>query len=587
MPKDKVLQILSKYGMDLQSCAPFFYEVDGQIGLVYQFSHIYYGILTRVLKIINEEQLEEFAYQYWWFQKYAKKYQVRMELSNYNDLFAIPYFVRMGKYLSSNDMKNILLYPDLLFEEQKTSRAFQKLLRTANILIEIIYLKKKECSDTSLQAKTLQEELIQQENELILSYNQYQKDEDLLDFVPEDNYEIEELEEEDYFNKLSSIQQKEDLTEIKTFIDFLWDTLKQIESDERYLKNKYTLITIPFRLEDIRKMKVYMDELINKKKGIFTKKEDPKIELKNINNQSEIKKITKESDFISHEKEKINSKYSIITEMDYETIGDYLNDFDNLGIFMPENSDDINFEDLSNHQEFIDHMKEIEQNLSNHEIQCLAIYHSFLEPLCDIVLEQLLVNVVDDAIITFVLQEHHDEVIEAMLHLGDGENVFIRMQKMRLIDLCNPESFLRSIILVCKTIRMMKKFYVAGELTVFGQSLKEDLNVSLYHANFKTVGAPIQKNNANVHDIIHIQRYIPFLYFSKSYTFRDPFFHDYSIQEDTKDDILIILKDYQVNWENVAIIKVSRYVIDEKVLKEVHSFKLEKIDEYRNISVTF
>lgn len=588
MPKDKILQILSKYGMDLQSCAPFFYDVDGQIGLVYQFSHIYYGILTRVLKITSEEQLEEFAYQYWWYQKYAKTYQVRIELSNYDNLFEVPYFVRMGKYLQSSDMKELLLKPELLFEEQKTTRTFQKHLRTVNILIEIISLKKKMIHDTFQNAKELKQKLLKKENEFIKLYNLYQKDENLLDFVKEEiDIEVEELEDENYFKRLSKIQQKENIEELDDFIRLLWQTLQLMESDEDYLKHKYLCMTVPIDLEELQKMKNYIEILLEKKKGIFSKKEDPNIELRNIKQQSETKNIMKEEDYISHERKQIFDKYSIISEMDYETLGDYLNDLDNMGILIPKESEYLNFDEFMNHQEFIERMKEIEQNLSNHEIQCLAVYHSFLEPLCDIVLEQLLVNIADDAIISLLLQEHQEEVIEAMLHLGDGENVFIRMQKMRIIDLSSSEAFLRSIILVCKTIRMMKKFYISGDITVFGQSIKEDIDNSLYHANFKTVGSPIQKSNANIHDIIRIERHVPFLYFSKCYMFRDPFFHDYALLEDTRDDILLILKDYQVNWENSAIIKVSRFVIENKNEKEVTSFCLEKIDEYRNITVSF
>lgn len=586
--KDKMLEILSKYGMDLNDCAPFLYEDNNKIGVVYSFTHEYYGLLTRVFFPDNEAELETFAYQYWWYQNHAQTYEVKLELDDYNCLEVKPHFVRNEKIITSEEMRQLLIHPDYFLKEQEDDKLFQKLLRTANLLIDIMTLKNKMILDTYDHVMDLRRELVKQENEFIQLYNRYQKTNlALKDLEVKKKDDFEQQNFEEIFETFKRIQKKEDLPILKDFINMLWAQLKKMETNLKHLKNKYALTTLPMDLEVIRKKKSYLESLFNRKKSIFQKKVDPDIELKKIDEEKEKKGVISENDYIAEQTNLLSDKYSIINQDSYDTLGDYLNDFDNMGILVPNSNDNDYFQHDITHDAFLKRMKDIYENLSNHELQCLLIYHSFLEPLCDIILTQLLERVEESFIVSDLLKLRKDDVIDSMQHLGDAENVFVRMQKMRMLDLSSPETFLHSLVLACKTLMTLKRFYVPGEITVFGQSKKEDIDFLIYHANFKTTAAPIQqKGISNVHDIIKIKERVPFLFFSNYYSFRDPFFHDYTLQEEQREDILILLKDYQLNWENAAFVSVARYRMKRNG-KNIIKIDLEKIDQYRYLTVSF
>lgn len=587
--KEKMLQILSKYGLDLNGCAPFFYEQDGKEGLIYQFSHEYYGLLTRFFSANTERELEDFVYQYWWYQNYANLYEVNIVLDNYESFLATPHFVRMGKRLSSKDMKDLLSKPDYFLEEQKNAKIFYKLLRTANLLLEIMKLKYQVVLDTSESVWELKKEQGRQENEFEQLFYRYKKINKTISSSDKKRPEV--LKKPNFLGwkeDLKRIEKQEDITELKLFIETLWNHLKEIEMNTSYLKNKHALIKLPLILEDIRKKKIYMESLFNKKKGLFQKKVEPDIELNRIDEESETKKIVSENEYIANELRRLSDKYSIISEMDYATLGDYINDFDNMGIALPI----IRDTDLTRHaisrEDFLKRMEEIERNLTNHEKHCLTIYHSFLEPICDAVMALLLQNTDDNIIVKKVLKDYKEDIMDSMLHLQDAENVFIRMQQMKVLNLSSSEEFVNSLIFVCKTLITMKQFYVPGVITVFGRSSKDDLNISLYHANFNSMKAPTQHfGNNEMHDIIELKERIPFLYFSKYYDFHDPFFHDYTLEAEPREDVLLLLKDYHVDFSKAVIIKVARYKIEQQSGKDVLKVGMENVSEYRHLTVTF
>lgn len=585
--KEKMLELLSKFGMDLNYHDPFLYERDGKYGLVYTFSHPFYGLLTRVLFLESEEEMEEFLYQYWWYKKYGETYHVIMSLNNYEQLEVQPVFLFHGNEITSDDMKALLVDPLKEIHSSKKVKEYQRYLRTAHILIDILNLKVKFQQDTYKSVLDLELEFQKQENELIQLLNRYEKTNEPLKELELETSEKQDFEISDFQHQLEFLSEYENLDDLKTFIDSLWKMLLSYESDDGHLQNKYLLIKMPLELNDIRKKKDYLESLFNKKKGLFFKKEHVREHLVKIDEMSEVNKIVKMEDYIQNEKKRLNEKYSIIDEMDYTTLGDYLNEFDNMGIDVPfENSESSMNLELS-HDDLIKEFTTSLSSLNVIERQCSFIYHSFLESICDEILLLLMDAQKEQEILAMLMQKYTDELTRALQVLSDPENVFIRMKKMKLLSLSNLRSFCMSLIEVCKTLLSMKGFMLSSICYVFGKSQKEAPIPKFYHASCKSSMSPTQVKGAyDIHDILEIHPGVSCYFFSSYYSLKDPYFHDDSlVEEQNREDILLFLKDYKVNFKKSDILKVARYKID-KNEKMVEEIRLLKTDFYRHVMIT-
>lgn len=583
--KERLLELLSKFGMDLNYHDPFLYERKGKYGLVYTFSHSFYGILTRAVFFENEQDAYEFLYQYWWYKKYGETYHVSISLSDYESFEVSPSFMYLGQKITSEEMKELLILPSQASYTSKKVRTYQRYLRTAQTLMQILKLKIKFQDDTQNSVYDLRLELQKQQNEYIQLLNRYEKTNRPLDKeeiqIIENEYDLKDFEEQ-----LTTFERNENIEELKVFIQSLWQELFSIECMEQHLKNKYSLIKMPLELEDIRKKKSYLESLFNKKKTLFSKKEHASEELQKIDDLSEIKKIVNVEDYINNELKRLEEKYSIIDEMDYTTLGDYLNEFDNMGVNISIPSDDKSTRCLY-HDELISEMVQNVDSFNVLERQSVSIYHSFLENLCDEILIKLIDHFDDMKIVDYILQNHLEEINNDIRVLSDPENVFIRMKKMKILSLTNPESFCKSLIEVCKTVLAMKNYFASSWVYLFGKSkMKNDLPL-LYHASCNSSSSPAQvKGEYDVHDILKVQSGVNILFFSYYYSLKNPYFHDDSLEEKTnREDVLLILKNYQVNFSKSDILNVVRY----KVLKNgkiVSGVEKLTTDYYRHITVT-
>ena len=276
----------------------------------------------------------------WWYQKYRSQFSVQIELDDYETMTPQVQFRFHDKDLSKEMMMQMLVDPSEMPKAFKKQRIYQRLLRTSRLLIAIIEEKIKVQNDTYRNVTDLDLEYRRQENEFLQLYNRYKKEKNPLHNITEESLELVNLDEsiQQLHEQVDYFSQEVSFEKLKEFIDSLWKMLLQMESEKGYLQNKYLLFKLPIDLEDIRKKKSYMEFVFNKKKGLFSRKEHVKEALLKIDSESESKKIIGMKDFIENEIKRLQEKYSIIDEMDYATLGDYLNEFDNLGIISPFDS---------------------------------------------------------------------------------------------------------------------------------------------------------------------------------------------------------------------------------------------------------
>ncbi len=586
--KTELQLLLQQYENDFLYQDPYLYDDGIHVGYLFVFQDRFYGKLRRVVLFSNQQEAQDFLYQYWWYKKYAEQFDVHIQLNNYEEMFVTPSFVMGDKKLSVSKMKSFIMDPEEMPKEKKRKRIYGRLCRTARILVKIIEEKAKVQQDTLHNVLELQQEYTRQENEFIQLYHRYQKK-----GLQDSKSSSRSLKEHDFTTEISFYNQEVDrfctldhMESLKNFIEQLWKFLLSMECDQEYLQNKYLLFKIPIDLEDIRKKKNYLEKVFNKKKGLFGKREKVEDGLKQIEDASEIHKIVKLEDYIKNEQKRLEEKYSILDEMDYATLGDYLNEFDNLGIKIPLDSQDIPSEEEYTRAKLKELYKEIYDSLDLVEQQYLAIYHSFLQPLCDAIITEIARENYD---FTKVREQYQNDITQAMQVLGDAENVFLRMKKFKQLSLRSEERFMESLVEVCKSLYRMDDFHLNGFGYVFGKSLLKE-PVSVYHGTLKSIGLPIQqKGKFDVIDIFRIHPGVSVLYLPTYLKLEDPYFHDNSLEEVTgREDIALFLQKFQVKYENSVIIKVARYSSFEKYdgqQKIITGLHLEKTEMYRYISV--
>lgn len=590
--KEEILLILAKYGMDSKYQAPYLYEEGGRYGILYSFTHPFYGFLERVKWFQESFEAEEFIYQLWWYQKYRSQFSVQIELDDYETMTPQVQFRFHDKDLSKEMMMQMLVDPSEMPKAFKKQRIYQRLLRTSRLLIAIIEEKIKVQNDTYRNVTDLDLEYRRQENEFLQLYNRYKKEKNPLHNITEESLEFVNLDEsiQQLHEQVDYFSQEVSFEKLKEFIDSLWEMLLQMESEKGYLQNKYLLFKLPIDLEDIRKKKSYMEFVFNKKKGLFSRKEHVKEALLKIDSESESKKIIGMKDFIENEIKRLQEKYSIIDEMDYATLGDYLNEFDNLGIISPFDSLEKPKEKVYTREELLKNYRELYDSLSFEDQEYLTIYHSFLQPLCDEMLSSLLNSEPKEKFLKNLLQSHAKEIEQALSILMDSENVFLQMKKMKCLKIQNETAFLESLYKVCQKLLQIKSFSIHGIGYVFGKSMK-DKQYDFYHASLKNVAAPMQqKGQFEIQDILEIHSDVELLFLTNFYEVRDVYFHDNTVEEKSnREDVLLILKNYQVNFDNSDIIKVSRFQAKETWedrCKILHDMKCMRKEAYRHLIVT-
>ena len=520
--KDEIIAILSKYGMDSKYQTPYLYEENGQFGIVYSFWHVFYGFLERVKWFSSINDAEDFVYQLWWYRKYSKKYAVTFQFSDYESLSPMVTYFMDEKELRVSDMKNLLMDPEELPREKKKQKLYQRFVRTARILVSVIEEKIKVQNDTYRNVKELDLEFQKQENELNQLLNRYQKTnyplhdiEDLsFDFVNMDS-ELKSLS-----DQIDFLMEHPNFEDIKKFIDALWETLLHMECEKGYLQNKYLLFKLPIDLEDIRKKKDYMETVFNKKKGLFFRKEHVINALSKIDEESESQKIIGMKDYIENEVKRLEA-----------TLGDYLNEFDNLGISSPFDSQNKPKEKVFSYEDLRKKYQEIYDSLSQREQQLLSIYHSFLQPICDAIIKLQLNHENESQILAMIERDYRNDLQQAFHILIDPENIFLRMKQMKPLLLTNEKNFLHSLYQVCLDLKHIQSFKANGVFYLFGKSKKED-TLEIYHASLKNSSGPSQtKGKYEIHDVLEIHSGVSVLFLPHFYHVRDIYFHDYTIEE--------------------------------------------------------
>jgi len=567
--KEELQKLLNKYGFQSLKKEPFLYVKGEEKGFLYSYKDSYYGTLTRIYLPKSKEKAEEFLGSFSWYKKNGLKNQIEIVLDNYETPNPIITYQREGKIFTLEELKKIepISKKTKNIENEKEQNFIKKLKRTIYILLEIIEEKVNIQNVTYQNLVNLTNEYIEKQNELRDWIDNYKKSSSrrLSKIEIEKNKQDFKSDLDNLKKEMKHLNEKSALEET---IFSLVEYLKALEIEEGLLKNKYELIKLPLQIEITKEKIKQMKEMGEKKKKVFGRKENLEEILKQIEEKSNLKKIVSFDHFKENERKRLEEKYIIINDLDIRTIGDYLQEFDNIKIEEPVIEEDkvevlkeLSYEEI---------MNTLEKNFSVRpkKEQDLLTEISFL-----------LKNVWDEKEKNF--EKNIDEFI---VRLKNPNNIMMKIKYFKNIDLSTKEKCKETIEKEIEKLKNFKEEELLGECNVFLKGPKELETLKFIKVSPKRLLAPVEKES-KINYICHLKKGVPILFLPQEITFD---LEDNLILERQKPYFFIDLEKNVLQKKNSDIIKVSEYkekLIEEENITVAKDLKKQKENHYQKIMI--
>ena len=482
--KKHLLQILQKYRMNEKNIDPYLYENKKSLGLYYSIFDPIYGNVCRVKLLSNLDEAEQFVFKLWWYKRNYQEKSLRIELLDDSE-FSDFNIILKDTVLSLNKVK------DLDADQNKVdTKRYTKLVKSAFLLLEVANIKMKLHEETKATLETFKEQVDFLQEDIMklreftepLKFNIEEFDQSLkerFDTLAKDfkNYEQDFLGEEN----------------ISVFMKLVWEFISLIEGNESYLHNKYMAIKLPLLSNDLR---IFLNECQNEKFKLFKKKE----KLNPNDYLIEANKIVSYEMFKNNELKRLQEKFSIIEQLEFITLGDYLVEFDNLNITMEESSQE--YEVIA----ALDQMVDAYSSLSETEQHSLILYHSILNPIF-----KLISNKEFDGLLSRTDIKLLDSIRLVLNHV---DNVLIRLKYFKEIDISSNESIIESVKKINSVLKDIT-FQFIGNITVYFKGEETILDDTWIDASFVSLQAPSLHKDSNVLHIVKLNKdykilYLPF-----------------------------------------------------------------------------
>jgi len=470
--------------MNEKNIDPYLYENKKSLGLYYSIFDPIYGNVCRVKLLSNLDEAEQFVFKLWWYKRNYQEKSLRIELLDDSE-FSDFNIILKDTVLSLNKVK------DLDADQNKVdTKRYTKLVKSAFLLLEVANIKMKLHEETKATLETFKEQVDFLQEDIMklreftepLKFNIEEFDQSLkerFDTLAKDfkNYEQDFLGEEN----------------ISVFMKLVWEFISLIEGNESYLHNKYMAIKLPLLSNDLR---IFLNECQNEKFKLFKKKE----KLNPNDYLIEANKIVSYEMFKNNELKRLQEKFSIIEQLEFITLGDYLVEFDNLNITMEESSQE--YEVIA----ALDQMVDAYSSLSETEQHSLILYHSILNPIF-----KLISNKEFDGLLSRTDIKLLDSIRLVLNHV---DNVLIRLKYFKEIDISSNESIIESVKKINSVLKDIT-FQFIGNITVYFKGEETILDDTWIDASFVSLQAPSLHKDSNVLHIVKLNKdykilYLPF-----------------------------------------------------------------------------
>lgn len=557
MNKEIILKLLQTYGYGTKEKDPYLYEGTLGYGIVYTFKSSFYGTLTRLFIGKTKEEYEDFLRKYTWYRKNGAKAKVLLTLSNYKEINSKPMFMFNGEDKTYEKLQ--LLEQDKNENSLKEKNYLKKLKRTYYILLQIMDVKRKLQMETRKNYIDFLNNYVTKKNDFNKKLSDYLKDPFAEEKVslPSVIDDLKETEINKYHKELNANLGKE---ELEGFIYAVTHFIKELEIDEEYLKNKYELIRLPLKINEIKEKDKIL-ESYKKKLALFSKKEKILNEFKEIENQSTLKNIVTYKHYKENEEKRINEKYAMIPDLDFRTIGDFLAEFDNIKFeemtFTTEEKEKYSFEEI---------MEEVENDYQNRnkEEQDYLVGYSYLYTILKT-----------------------KRVSDFYTILRNPNNVMVRVKYFQDIDFSSENKCELSIRKYLKKIQTLFAYPLIGDLNVFFIGDKVINEEDFLKASSKKAQAPRLGLGDEVTYVCNLKKDVA-VYFLPGELKEDIYNEGSLILSQDRSLFLIRLKDLIIKKEKEDILKVVQYEM-EKTSKDgfliAQDYKSKKVSLFQKVSL--
>ncbi len=481
------IKLCNSYNINSNGYGPTIYHNNKELGLCIDIKDTTFGFLTRIFTFNNIDEAEAFLKKYNWYQINHKKYPITLSLDSYNTINPNIKYKYDNKELEFNDMLKINEIIESI--SQNNYKASEKDLYIANIkgiANYIIELRNKKRENFEIKCK-----LKNEENDLkfvllkeLTTYYERKKEPIKKEVTPEyfENFSSDSL----IFNTDAL-----ELDELKKLLEDLIKKAKNEELDEKNLVTLYSNIVYNYNISILNKQINFVKNKIESEKNFNLK--GSKIhnidqELKSFLNSS--KTPIKIEEFIKENTNAIQDKYNQILNIKsaYQIIsGNPLN----VNISSKPKQ-------VKTKESILNELKENYNSLDDNSKNSLVLYHSFYKNICNFIWDNNYPSI--EAIKkSFDIMDLYNTIKNAIY---DANNSHYLVHYFKIIDFKSIDTFLASIVNICKTIDNIK-MNTPGTLTVFA------LNTNTKYKYFSTV---INTLNKDINYLIQIPEDYPILF---------------------------------------------------------------------------
>lgn len=547
MKQEILLQLLYQFGFHSLNKEPFLYDGKLGTGFVYTYKDSYYGLLTRLYTPKNEEDAEDFLRKYYWYRKLGIKYNVDLALDKYDNVNPNVTYLKDNISLDSNALKGLpTAKPKETPKEEKNTQYIEQEKRASLILLKMIAEKMKVQTTTYANLITYKKELNEQQYHLnILIHNLIKVgdtpvlQEESFKKMKEDHPILHQIE--------SQVKRLDDVQDLAKIIQTLTDFLYKLESNEDFIQNKYDLISLPIKIDNIKKKIELLTSIPIKDKSKY--KTMSKIdELLNGVTDDDLKDVPDYNQFKEKEIQKLKDKYAMVPNLDARAVGDFFMEYDNIPIDIPPIADD---EPKETEYSYENTMKLLEDNYAkrdNSEKNILILFHSILNNIRN--------NMNQDIV---------KDLIKDFIHIINNENnILIKVKYFKNIDTSSVNNCLKDLSTTWNKITNILPEDMVSDINVFFKDQKEFTPNNYLMVSNKRSLAPCQYLEENPITYIGLLKSGVPVYFI-------PVAIEYDLEsEDTlieKDQVPYFLIDHQkINIQiNSDILQVHNYdIVKEK-----------------------
>lgn len=448
------LKILNSYNINSHKYGPTIYQNGSDYGLCLDIKDSTFGFLTRLFIFKEENNLEEFLKKITWYKKNNEKYNVKLQLDNYEVKNPQIKYIRNNEELSLESMLNIDQIindkEEQIVEYDNKNSYLINIQKITEYLVELLKIK----DNTKNEKNNLKITENDLKYQLLLDLTKYygkntipeKKAVSLDNLIPNQNAILLQ-------NNAKNIENKS-LKEIENYLNTLITIAKNEELDEKHLVNVYSNTIYKYNINILNKQIEFVRNKIASEKNFSLKGS----KLHNIDEElksflkSDIAPVKVEV-YLNENKNKINAKYNSIKDINdaYKIISG--NNVDIPKTIIPQ---------FTNKNNIIENLTSNFNALSKETKSNLVLYNSLYKNICNYIIDNNYPEI--EAIkAKFDFEYYYKEIEEIVYHENNSHYLINYFNNINFKSL---DTYIKSLIDICKTVENYK-FPIIGDLQAF------------------------------------------------------------------------------------------------------------------------